>query len=210
MDDSEVHGVISANELNRISLINDEIVNVRKKEGGFTVLPAPEKGEIYIRVIDNSNIMNFFIESKKGYTYNLLLTTKEIPTEQIFIKNPKITKDKDSENIASFPYKQDIIEFYKDLKNQGFEKGTRLSLFNEPYSVNQNAKLASKVKINKISNYEGDIYQGEIFEITNISPGHIVLSENDFKRKNVMAIKLDQLRLVGRGKTYLYVITDKI
>jgi conjugal transfer pilus assembly protein TraK len=205
--DDEIHGTISLNELNRIKLIGDEIATIKKKEGGFTILPSNEVGEVYLRVTD-SNILNFFIESKKGYTYNLLLRAKEIPSEQIFIKNPEISLVANSTRVKLSPYKQEIVKFYKELKNATI-KHSILDFFNKKYEFAGNNELNSKIKINLIHQNQGNIYEGEIYELSNISKENISLKEDIFKKKRVRALSFEKLEIAPGEKTKLYVILER-
>ena len=90
--DAEISAVISANEVSRISLTGDRISSVVRTPAGYQLEHDSQIGDIYLVPLPGvpiDKIVNLFITSEKGYSYQLLLTPRDIPSEQIIIRGPK-------------------------------------------------------------------------------------------------------------------------
>ena len=91
-DNSEIHATISIREVNRISLEGDRIKSVAKAPIGYDVVPEPDTGDLYLVPSYGARVdrpVNMFITSERGFTYQLLLTTSDTPSEQLIIQGPK-------------------------------------------------------------------------------------------------------------------------
>lgn len=90
-DNSEIHAMISVREVNRISLEGDRIKSVAKAPIGYDVVPEPSTGDLYLvpsHGAHQNHPVNMFITSERGYTYQLLLTPSDTPSEQLIIQGP--------------------------------------------------------------------------------------------------------------------------
>lgn len=85
--DGEIVASISLREASRIALRGDRIASVLHLPRGFRVEHDAETGDIYM--IPHGAVsmepVNLFITSERGQTYQLLLTPRDIPSEQVII-----------------------------------------------------------------------------------------------------------------------------
>lgn len=90
-DDAEIVAVISAREVSRIALEGDRIITLAAVPRGYSIDHDAETGDLYLvpqAFIPAGSVVNMFITSEAGRTYQLLLETRDIPSEQIIIRRP--------------------------------------------------------------------------------------------------------------------------
>lgn len=91
--DAEIVAVISAREVSRIALEGDRIASLAAVPQGFSIDHDADTGDLYI--VPNpgfkiTGLVNMFITSEAGRSYQLLLEPRDIPSEQIIIRNSKL------------------------------------------------------------------------------------------------------------------------
>ena len=93
-DNAEIAAVVSSGEVNRISLHDDRIRSVTGLPAGFSVEHDGATGDVFLIPQDfgapANGFINLFVISEAGYTYQLLLQLRDIPSEQILIRNPSV------------------------------------------------------------------------------------------------------------------------
>ena len=147
-DDSEIEIVVSQSELNRIKTTSDYIEAIKGNPGETESLL--EDGEIYI-AINTDAPTSIFIKTKAGYTYKMMLVPRNIPAEQIFLKNQDIIAKSEIKKEGGRDHMRDLIKaMQSDLEYTGYVR--------EPVSVvntidNTNSKLLTR--------YVGNYYIGE-------------------------------------------------
>ena len=91
-DNAEIAAVISSGEVSRIALYDDRIRSVTGVPAGFSLEHDGATGDVFLIPEDfgalAEGFINLFIISEAGYTYQLLLQLRDIPSEQILIRNP--------------------------------------------------------------------------------------------------------------------------
>jgi len=119
-DNSEIHASISIREVNRISLEGDRIKSVAKAPVGYDVVPEPDTGDLYLVPsygARKGRPVNMFITSERGFTYQLLLTPSDTPSEQLIIQGPK-KRPLRTKPVA--PRRQAIAELMRGMINGDF------------------------------------------------------------------------------------------
>lgn len=205
-DGAEIVGKLSKMEVNRITLIGDKVKSVKSNKSGYEFTNDATSGDVYVSRASGATDepLNIFVISKHGYTYKLLLTPMDIPSEQIFIKNSAITKD---DEIAGekepLPYTQEIVDLMKAMKKGEIAAGYKINTKKESHF----AKNGMKVVL--LSTYTGSKYVGAIYELKNKNKEPVPLSERDFASKTVRAVKFDS-PVIGAGETInLYIVADR-
>ena len=84
-----VVGIISEKELSRVIFDNDSIKQIYSI-GGELYYEIADK-DLYVKPAVNKPI-NFFVDTEKGNTYKFIVTPKDIPAVQVFIKNRSVTQ----------------------------------------------------------------------------------------------------------------------
>jgi len=206
-DGAEIVGKLSLTEVNRISLVDDKIKSKNTSNSGYEFTNDSKTGDVYVRHIAGAGNepLNVFLTSIKGYTYKLLLTPMDVPSEQIFIKNMSITKD---DEIASekepLPYTQEIVDLMKAMKKGEIAPGYKVITKRESHFAKNGMKMVM------LSVYAGGKYNGLIYSLTNKTKEPVALYERDFaSNKNVRAVKFDS-PVIGMGEAInIYIVADR-
>jgi len=206
VDNAEVSGNLSVIDLNRLSLVNDRIKSVKTNKYGYEFINDDASGDVYIKTTaDNiGDPLNAFVISEKGFTYKILFVPADIPSEQIFIKNPAITDDESpKDNKEPVPYKQEIIKLIKEMGQGDIELGYKVKSVRTPvYQKDRSLRLTKRVI------YKGTKYEGLIYELKNVSDEVKQLSEDLFAKSGIRAVKLDKLSLQPKEVINVYTVGD--
>jgi len=205
-DNAEVSGKLSVIDINRLSLVNDRIKSVKTNKYGYEFINDDASGDVYIKTTaDNiGDPLNAFVISEKGFTYKILLAPADIPSEQIFIKNPAITDDESAkDNKEPLPYKQEIIKLIKEMGQGEIELGYKVKSVRTPvYQKDRSLRLTKRVI------YKGTKYEGLIYELKNVSDEVKNISEDLFAKSGIRAVKLDKLSLEPKEVINVYTVGD--
>jgi len=98
-DGASIECAVSARELTRFALIDDQFASVSKISTGtpyndFAVTNEPLRGDIYVSVPETyaARSISFFATTKKGFVYKVSCQVEPVPAVQVFITNPAIAK----------------------------------------------------------------------------------------------------------------------
>lgn len=213
---SETSVNISSKDLNRIKVIGDKIKHIKSSEGEIIISPINELGDVYIKIVDASiQSASVFIITEKGYTYKLLLKPKDMPSNQIILKNSSAlsnisdtTKQStNSENNLSpgsdTTEKQQILELIKSMQNNTLPETTKY----ETYSESGTYLKTKELEVKKLTLYKGETFTGLILKVKNRSDEKdITLLERTFEREGVRAVLLES-NIIPKSETILaYII----
>ena len=102
-DGASIECAVSARELTRFALIDDQFASVSKISTGtpyndFAVTNEPLRGDIYVSVTETyaARSISFFATTKKGFVYKVSCQVEPVPAVQVFITNPAIATSKAS------------------------------------------------------------------------------------------------------------------
>jgi hypothetical protein len=109
-ENAEIAATVSAREVSRISVEDDRIATLSAIPQGWTVDHDTETGDLFI--VPNpglliTGLVNMFITTEKGHTYQLLLDPRDIPSEQILIRKAK-SPDEISVNLLNTPRREEL------------------------------------------------------------------------------------------------------
>ena len=95
-DNAEIAGIISAREVNRITLGDDRIKSAVGAPTGYTIEHDPDSGDLFLVPFGfplPTEPVNLFITAESGVTYQLFLEPRDIPAEQILITNRTVNPE---------------------------------------------------------------------------------------------------------------------
>lgn len=197
--------IISLKNLNRLHMVGDEIAAVYSNEGEFTYFKSEITGDLYFRVIKKyKKNINLSLETKKGYSYTLLLTAKDIPLEQIILINPEITTKEESAKKED--YKQNIISFFKKIKQNKVPQGYKFKKSSNYKYKLDNLKIKQIATIFPAKTNINAKYKALQYSITNKSQNSIKLTEEQFFKKGVLAISLKDREILPSQETEIIII----
>lgn len=205
-DNTEVIGKISQDEVNRVSLVHDRVAGVHTNQGSYEFINDEESGDVYIRALpDNYGApFNGFLTTEKGYSYKLLLTPIDVPSEQLFIKNPALVQaDTPKHDKPILAYKQELIALITAMKQEALLSEYTVDSVHKRRPLNiKGLRMVQKVR------YSGAQYHGGIFTLRNRSDEPISVQEQDFAEAGVRAVTLSATEIAPDASIQVYIVED--
>lgn len=193
--DTRVDAIISINQLNRIKVVDDRIMQVFGDENAFSVETDTTTGQIFIKpkdekplfltiVTENNESIDLALRPLEMEPQTLILKTTPAPEQRLSPKTEPLTKR--IVRLISAMNEGNAIEGFKHLKTTKAECLESLTL--ELQSI-----------------YQGDGMSGEIWVIKNVSSKTQHLKEQTFAREpDILAIALKTDILAPKASTTLF------
>ena len=198
---------VSARELTRFSLIDDQFASVSKISTGtpyndFAVTNEPLRGDIYISVPETfaARSISFFATTKKGFVYKVSCGVEPIPAAQIFITNPAIAKNQAASWESETPLATSAVRLVQAMANDRTIEG---------FEVRQSTALPARVgdlEIQLVADYRGASLAGKVIRITNRGRKSITLAERDLAPRDTLAVSIVKATLEPGSSTTAVVV----
>lgn len=220
-NNGEIEILISKDNINRIKVFNDRIKDIRANSNEIVIETDKVSGEIYIKPVYGRDKIDMFLTTENGFTYKLLLKSKDIESQQIFLNRNSTTL----QNYAdSDVLRREKLKLINENLYFNFEDDFKLSAINLIRAMSSSAILKEFSVINRknqiILEYENFkvewLYSyikndksgisGEVAKITNISNHNITLDEKMFFKRGIRAVKLNKFELQPNESCYLYFV----
>ena len=211
-DGSQVDCAVSAKDLTRISLVEDEFASVSKISTGnpqddFSVVNEPVRGDIYLSVPEGfgKQALSFFATSKRGYVYKFVCRITGDQAVQVFISNPVIAKDKAGETapqIAAATPQDSAVELIQAMYSNSVVDG---------YEMRQRALrpvYVGKIKVQMIAEYRGSDLTGRVLRIENRGDAAITLNEATVAPSSALAVSIAEPKLDPGKVTTAYLVSQ--
>lgn len=206
-NNDNITAIISEKELSRIVFENDEVERIYSINGEFNYEILGNN--LYLRPVATAKPINFFVETGEGNTYQFLMTIKDIPAVQIFVKNighkptAKVKEQKDSgkytsENLMRKGFSKIISAALADDKNAGFAK-KKISL---------RKKFRQGISIQEDSVWKDDRLTAVKYYLQNTTDKAVLLNKNDFLENGFDGVYLEADTLKPEERTVLIIITQ--
>ncbi len=190
-DGSSIECAVSARELTRFALIDDQFASVSKISSGtpyndFAVTNEPLRGDIYVSVPETfaARAISFFATTRKGYVYKLACKIEPIPAVQVFIANPAIARSKAADWEHETPLSTSAVRLIQAMANDQTVEG---------FEVRQSANPPTRVgdlEVRLIADYRGASLAGQVVRIANRGPKRVTLAEADLAPADTLAITI--------------------
>lgn len=198
-----VHGFLSLNEPSRIAVDGAKIRRVLKVDGEFTDAKDEETGAVFITPT-TPKPLNIFVLDDQNHTYQLLLQPKDVPSENIVIR------DRKSGSGRSAAIEKKTTNYHRLIKNMVLALATD----DRPAGIDiadvfQEVPIWNEARLVLHNIYRGRSMAGERYSLTNISNAPMVLQEQEFSRKGVLAVSIENMNLAPGESTNVYVVREK-
>ena len=209
-DGAQVACTISAKDLTRISLVEDQFASVSKVSTGnpaddFSVVNEPVRGDIYISVPDGfaRPALSFFATSKRGYVYKFACRIGAADAVQVLVSNPAIARERLAEAAP---------EERRTPGDQAIElvQAMYASRTVEGYEMRQRALRPVQVgdlEVQMIAEYRGAELTGRVLRIENRGPKDLVLTEAQVAPASSLAVSIAEPRLAPGRVTTAYLVS---
>jgi len=182
---------VSAHELTRFALVEDQFASVSKISTGtpyndFAVTNEPLRGDIYVSVPETyaARSISFFATTRKGFVYKIACRIESIPAAQIFITNPAIAKSDAARWEGETPLPTSAVRLIQAMANDRTIEG---------FEVRQSSALPTRVgtlEIQLIADYRGASLAGKVIRVTNRGTRSLALSTSDLVPKDTLAVSI--------------------
>ncbi len=205
-----LEATISVDAMNRVSVLNDRIVNIFGDEGTFVTQTDDQTGQIFIKptVENGSKPLSLTLITENGVTQDLSLNPSEGTAATIVLKNLNASQSKTSisnyeslfapglsvDNASS---KEQFIQIMKQAV-----KGD-LPVYNKS---KPSRKAVSGFKTNFIKAYQSGPYLVSVWSVK-AKNSDAEIHERLFYQQGDFAICIQDRNLRDDRKTYLYVLT---
>lgn len=205
-DNVEVVVKVSRKDINRLNLVNDEVVEVHANKGDFTYSKSENTGDLYFSLVNKwKSSINLFLETKKGYRYKLLLKPSNIPSEQIIAQNPEIINN--DKVIKNDDYKARIANILKVAIPNYIPTGYRVVKSSKNLKFNGDLALKQIHSfIPATGNKDKDKFLITKYKLTNKSDNDVEIQEAQFLRKGVLAISIGSKKIAPNEFTYVTIV----
>ena len=199
---------VSARELTRFALVDDQFASVSKISTGtpyndFAVTNEPLRGDIYVSVPETyaARSISFFATTKKGFVYKIACRIESIPAAQIFITNPAIAKSDAARWESETPLSTSAVRLVQAMANDRTIEG---------FEVRQASALPAKVgnlEIQLVAEYRGASLAGKVIHLTNRGSKSLTLSTGDLAPKDTLAVSIANPVLEPGASTTAFVVS---
>jgi conjugal transfer pilus assembly protein TraK len=206
-DGASIDCAVSARELTRFALIDDQFASVSKMSTGtpyndFSVTNEPLRGDIYVSVAESyaARSISFFATTKKGFVYKIACTIEPIPASQVFLTNPAIAADKAADWENETPLQTSAVRLLQAMASDKTADG---------YQVRQHAGSPARIgdlSIQLIAEYRGAKLAGKILRVTNRGAKPVMLKESDLAPRDTLAISIADPKLAPARSTSAYLV----
>ncbi|MEQ9115676.1 MAG: type-F conjugative transfer system secretin TraK [Rickettsiales bacterium] len=202
-NNSSFVATISEKELTRIIFEGDVVEGLFSTNGEFT--HEISGSDLYIKPTVNKPI-NFFVKTEKGNNYKVILTSKDIPSVQIFVKNTDIKTSSKKEREGHFSEEcnfrkrlsQIISAVLADDESVGFKKKNILKTV---------SKRRASISQYHDSNWEGKGVAASKYYLENLSVHQVAfINRETYLTDDLDAVYLEKEKLNPGEETVLITI----
>ena len=206
-DGASIECAVSARELTRFALVDDQFASVSKISTGtpyndFTDTNEPLRGDIYVSVPETfaARSISFFATTKKGFVYKVSCLVEPVPAVQVFITNPAIATNKAAGWESETPLETSAVRLIQAMANDQTVDG---------FEVRQSSALPARVgdlEIQLIADYRGSALAGKVIRLANRGRKPLTLAEADLASSGTLAISIAQPTLQSGESTVAFIV----
>lgn len=206
-DGSSIECAVSARELTRFALVDDQFASVSKISSGtpyndFAVTNEPLRGDIYVSVPETfaARAISFFATTRKGFVYKIACRIEPIPAVQVFITNPAIARNMAADWEKETPLTASAVRLIQAMADDRSVEG---------FEVRQVAASPARVgdlEVQLIADYRGSSLAGKVIRIANRGNENVTLAERDLAPAGALAVAIVSPVLAPGMSTTAFVV----
>ena len=205
VNDGTVAAIISAGDVNRLSVAGDRIADVGRANGRFTYKADEDTGDLFLTVTPgDKSVITFFVVTEKKRTYQLMLTPKLVPGEQVIIRD---LHNAGKSEAAAWEHEAPFVDTTANIVKAMILGETPKGY--EAAAVDDTLTFLPGLHLVRRTVYRGAALSGEVYDVVNDTAGPVTLDEAEFRRAGVRAVSLGQRSLPPQGTTQVYVVVEE-
>ncbi|MEL7541370.1 MAG: type-F conjugative transfer system secretin TraK, partial [Pseudomonadota bacterium] len=212
-DGQVITGYVSTTGVTRLSFVGDGAASVQMSQGGdgpgFSIVYEPAKGDLYLTLArvprpgERASAASFFVTTREGFTYQLELSAREVPSTQISVRNPEITLKAAKARASSDPKETRIVTLTRAMWSGWTVDGYQIE---RPF---QRERAAGSLRLSVGAVYKGRDLTGRILNVRNSTPGMVSIDEALFMAPGVLSVTLKGPRDLEAGQDAQILIVDE-
>lgn len=206
-DGSSIECAVSARELTRFALIDDQFASVSKISSGtpyndFAVTNEPLRGDIYVSVPETfaARAISFFATTRKGFVYKIACRIEPIPAVQVFITNPAIARNMAADWEKETPLTASAVRLIQAMADDRSVEGF------EVRQVAESPMRVGDLELQLIADYRGSSLAGKVIRIANRGKDNVTLAERDLAPAGALAVAIVSHVLAPGMSTTAFVV----
>lgn len=172
-----------------------------------------DQGVLYFKLSDyygTSGTISLFVNDDAGVRYKLILVPKAVGAEEVILIPPDDKSGQASTGKSPQSFMQQIKELVYVMGEDADEEQEELSISGiERVEVNKPIPLWKEAQLFLLRRYEANDLYGELYQITNLTTQNLNLLEQEFYRKKVVAVSVENLTVLPNQSTFVYVIKER-
>lgn len=212
-DGGVVSGYVSASGVTRLSFTGDQAASSPMSHGGsgpgFSLVHEPTTGDLYLtlerapRRGERARAVSFFVTTKAGFTYQVELAAKDVPSTQIEVRNPELALKRAERAAAEAPLEAQVVTLTRAMWSGSLADGytLRRPVFRE--------RAAGSLRLAVQAVYESSDLTGRVLTVRNPSRGTVPVSESLFLAPGVLAVTLQGPTELGPRESMAVLVVDR-
>ena len=207
-DGDQVKVVISRSDVSRLAIEGEgRLKKVWSPQGYLDLQPDKAQGEAFFKAAKGApQSFSFFARDDFGNTFTIVATQSKVPSQTIML----VQKNRQKVAVTDEPrkalaYKKSVNTLFKAMYLEKELPGYTTA------DVDETVVVWAETTIRLIKTYSNHRFQGEIYEITNVSKEKLEFHESEFFDfgERVLATGLERLSIQANQKTQLYVVRGR-
>ena len=210
--EGEVRAAIAAEAQSRIHIPGHRIATVRAVGGldntlsELTLEHDATTGDLYVlpRDPESRTPITLFVTTERGQrTYQLTLLPEDRPSAQVFIRDPLATSPAHTAINPTLPYHERILSLVSAMSSGQWLDGY------ERQAGGDRLRLWRRVWLRAEQVYTGAQFEGVVYALVNDTEATLHMSEQEFYRPGVRAVKLDQSTVHPGDTVRVLLVADR-
>lgn len=206
VDGATVFVKISAKDQTRLRVDGGRIASLRLPRGQLVMEPDDETGQVFITVPETTKgPVHGYLTTEAGQTVTITLVPADIPIETIVFRppTPPVRNPQAPFGRNGNPFEKDIKRLYGVMLNGEALDGVEVREVQQPIALWKEASMVLERQ------FLTPTVLGECFRVTNVSKAQMVLGEQEFYRRGVNTVAIEQHNLAPGADTKVCLIRDK-
>jgi conjugal transfer pilus assembly protein TraK len=193
--------VISLREPTRLAIEHGRIREVISVRGEIDKLTDEVAGQVFLTLpTDTAKPINIFVTDENNVTYSLMLVPQDVPAETIILRTSVRMRETGGSNKAP-SYQRAVKNLILTMADSDNKQGGQ--------QINTVIPLWENVRLVLDRRYNQSGLIGERYLLVNLSNEEIVIAEQEFYRRGVLAVAVEYHNLAPAQSTTIFVVRQR-
>ena len=209
-DKSIAQVVVSNRDVNALIVDGRRIQNfIPSNDNAFEIQKDVVQGSIYFKVNPeySNTSTSAFVTDEEGARYKLVLQPRSVTSEEVILVP---SEQQNNKKRSAQSYQHQIKELMYVMADNADSNSNNLAVDGIVKStINAEIPLWKEVSFNLLNRFDSDGMYGELYQLKNVTNKSLNLLEQEFYRKGVVAVSVENLSLQPNKTTFVYVVREQ-